>query len=139
MLVVDAFVDTNVLLYAISMDPAEADKSSKAVQLLISENWAWSAQVAAEFVSSSTSARRQRPLTLDEADAWLDSWLKFPIVPIDHLIVRAAIEVARRWRTSYYDAQIIAAAKRLGCKTLYTEDLNDGQDYGGVRVINPFR
>jgi predicted nucleic acid-binding protein len=39
---------------------------------------------------------------------------------------------------SYWDAAIVAAAKKLGCHTLYSEDLNDGQDYDGVTVVNPF-
>ena len=137
--VVDVFVDTNVLLYAISGDPAEANKMSRAESLLTNENWGWSAQVAAEFVSSSTSSRRRKPITLTEAEQWIGSWLKFPIVAIDAQTVLKAIEVATRWRIAYYDAQIIAAAKQLGCQTVYSEDLNDGQDYGGVRVANPFR
>lgn len=134
---VDAFVDTNVLLYAIDTDPAQAGKMSKAEQLLTSVNWAWSAQVAAEFVASNTSSRRRQPLTLAEAERWLHSWRKFPLTAIDFETVTKAI--ATRWRIAYYDAQILAAAKQLGCQTVYSEDLNDGQDYGGVTVINPFR
>ena len=52
----DSFVDTNILLYAISTDPTEAEKSTVARNLLMTANWAWSAQVAAEFVNASTSA-----------------------------------------------------------------------------------
>jgi predicted nucleic acid-binding protein len=39
---------------------------------------------------------------------------------------------------AYWDAAIVAAARKLGCETLYSEDLNRGQDYGGVIVRNPF-
>ena len=42
-------------------------------------------------------------------------------------------------QTSYWDAAILASAKALGCQTLYTEDLNHGQDYDGVRAVNPFQ
>jgi predicted nucleic acid-binding protein len=44
-----------------------------------------------------------------------------------------------RWQTSLWDALIIAAARESGATTLISEDLNHGQDYGGVRVLNPFR
>ncbi len=40
---------------------------------------------------------------------------------------------------SQWDATILAAAVELGCTTIYSEDMNDGQDYGGVRVVNPFK
>jgi predicted nucleic acid-binding protein len=38
----------------------------------------------------------------------------------------------------YWDAAIIEVARATGCDTVFSEDLNDGQDYGGVRVVNPF-
>ena len=64
--------------------------------------------------------------------------MAFPLIPIDGTIVKEAIRLARRYQVSYFDAQIIAAAKATGCPTLYSEDLNHGQDYDGVRVVNPF-
>ncbi len=136
---VDFFIDTNILLYAIDSDPAVADKASQAERLLTSENWGWSGQVAAEFVASSTSTRRRKPITLAEAEQWLHSWHHFPLWTVDLETVNKAIQIAERYRIGYYDAQIIAAAKQLGCSTVHSEDFNDGQDYGGVRVINPFR
>lgn len=45
----------------------------------------------------------------------------------------------RRFQLSQWDATIIAAAVELGCPTVYSEDMSDGQDYGGVRVVNPFK
>lgn len=135
----DSFVDTNVLLYAISTAPAEQAKASAAQQLLVTQNWAWSAQVAAEFVAASTSSRRPEPLTLAEAAKWIDTWSVFPMTPIDGILVKEATRLAERYQISYYDAQIIAAAKRMNCGTLWTEDLNDGQDYDGVIARNPFQ
>ena len=136
--VADSFIDTNVLLYAISTDPTEAGKTAVARRLLTTENWGWSAQVAAEFINASTAKRRPAPLILAEAEHWVDMWLPFPLVPVDGPIVKDAIAVARRYQISYFDAEIIAAAKRIVCATLYSEDLNHGQVYDGVRVVNPF-
>jgi len=52
--------------------------------------------------------------------------------------VRRAFEIQGQFQISYWDAVIVAAAQELGRDTLYSEDLNDGQDYGGVVVKNPF-
>lgn len=135
----DCFIDTNVLLYAISTEPAEAAKTAISRRLIQTNIWAWSAQVAAEFVRSSTSAKKPKPLTWQEASQWISVWRAFPIANIDGDLVIAAIQIAERYMISYYDSQIIAAAKRMQCRTLYTEDLNHGQDYGGVIAVNPFR
>ncbi len=134
----DAFIDTNILLYAVSTEPSEAGKSTIAQNLLTTANWAWSAQVAAEFISASTSGRRPTPLTLAQAARWIDTWMAFPLMPIDRAVVKEAIRLAGRYQISYFDAQIIAAAKATPCRILYSEDLNHGQHYDGVRVVNPF-
>jgi predicted nucleic acid-binding protein len=136
---IECFIDTNVLVYAVSTLPEEAGKAAVAREILEVRDWAWSAQVAAEFVNVSTSAKRAQRLSLPEAEIWIDTWLAFPLAFIDAYTVKEAIRIAAHSKISYFDAQIVAAAKRLGCSTIYSEDLNDGQDYGGVRVVNPFR
>jgi len=65
--------------------------------------------------------------------------MAFPMAAVDGALVLAALDVAERFQLSHFDAQIIAAAKRMECATLYSEDLNHGQDYAGVRVVNPFK
>ena len=134
----DVFLDTNVLLYAVSTDPAEAAKSQIARNLLLTGDWAWSAQVAAEFIRAGTSPRKARPLTRQEAKQWVQTWMAFPMSPVDGALVLEAVDVSDRFQISHFDAQIVAAAKRMGCPTVYSEDLNHGQDYGGVQVVNPF-
>jgi predicted nucleic acid-binding protein len=136
--VTDCFLDTNILLYAVSTNPIEADKTRAARVLVQSDNWAWSAQVAAEFIRASTSPRQPKPLTRAEALRWIQTWMAFPIAAVDGALVVEAVQIAERFQISHFDAQILAAAKRMGCSTLYSEDLNHGQDYAGVRVINPF-
>jgi len=111
----DSFVDTNVLLYAISTEPAEAAKTAKARNLLTTKNWAWSSQVAAEFVNASTAARRPVPLSLAEAEQWIDTWLVFPLVSVEGQTVKDALRIAQRFQISYFDAQILAAARAVPC------------------------
>jgi len=135
---VEFFLDSKVLLYAVSTLPSEVGKSAVAREILDRVDWAWSAQVAAEFINVSTSPKRGDRLSLTEAESWIDVWLAFPLAAIDADTVKLALAIAARWRISYFDAQIVAAAKRLGRGTIYSEDFNDGQDYGGIRVVNPF-
>jgi predicted nucleic acid-binding protein len=134
----EVFVDTNILLYTIDEDPASAPKRQKAQQLLLSEPWGWSIQVAAEFFVNAISPKRPFRLDSGDAAALVETWLTYPTLPLTAGLVRAAIDIHRRFGLSYWDAAIIAAAKQLGCRTLYSEDLNAGQDYDGVIVVNPF-
>ena len=135
----ECFLDTNVLLYAVSTAEAEAEKTQAARAVVQSADWAWSAQVAAEFIRASTSPRQPKPLPRVEARRWVETWMAFPMAAVDGALVLEAVEIAERFQISHFDAQILAAAKRMGCATVYSEDLSHGQDYGGVRVVNPFR
>ena len=134
----EVFVDTNVFLYSVDDEPASAAKRELARNLLLSERWGWSAQVAAEFYVNATSPKRTFRLPSAGAAALVETWFAYPTQSISADLVRAAIDIHRRFQLSYWDAAILAAAKQLGCRTVYSEDLNHGQDYDGVRVINPF-
>ena len=63
----------------------------------------------------------------------------FPIQQLTPAIFDRAVSISRRFRISYWDSAIIAAARSLGCDAVYSEDLSSEQDYGGLRVINPFQ
>lgn len=134
----EVFVDTNILLYAIDEDPASAAKRDRARQLLLTERWGWSVQVAAEFFVNATSPKRPFRLGSVEAAAFVETWLAYPTLSITPELVRAAVDFHQRFQISYWDAAISAAAKQLGCHTVYSEDLNHGQNYDGVQVSNPF-
>lgn len=131
------FVDTNVLLYAASADVQERDKTIRARQILTDEDIALSAQVLQEFYWVAT---RPHKLALShlEAQAYIDVWKLFPVQPITVGVIEEALYLCQRYQLSYWDAAIIAAARHLGCEQVLTEDLNHGQYYEEVRVINPF-
>jgi predicted nucleic acid-binding protein len=137
-MIAEVFVDTNVFLYSVDDEPASAPKREMARKLLLSERWGWSVQVAAEFFVNATSPKRKFRLPSADAAALLETWFAFPTQPVSMDLVRAAIDIHLRFQLSYWDAAIIAAAKQLGCGAVYSEDLNHGQDYDGVRVLNPF-
>ena len=133
-----AFVDTNVLLYAASTDPSEAGKRTEARRILSDEAFAFSVQVAQEFFVNAT--RKLTPaLSSADALAFLKGINPATVVAIDYELFEEATKIQQRFQISYWVAAIVAAAKRVNCGTLYSEDLSEGQSYGGVRVVNPFR
>jgi predicted nucleic acid-binding protein len=132
------FVDTNVLLYAISHDPAEQDKASRASDILTSRDLALSAQVLQEFYVQATRASRPDPLPHQQAVRLIESFRRFPVQDVTSAIAMAALDNRRRFRLSYWDAAIIEASRAMGCAEVLSEDLGDGQDYAGIRVVNPF-
>lgn len=132
------FADTNVLLYAISPDPAESAKAERANELLGDRELALSAQVLQEFYVQATRDTRTDRLTHEQAVALVESFRRFPVQATTAGLVLAAMSTTQRFRISYWDAAIIEAARSLGCETVLSEDMNDGQDYAGVRVENPF-
>src|SRR5882762_11874435 len=132
------FFDTNVLVYAALGTGKDESKRKRALELVESEDFATSAQVLQEFFVTVVK-KASRPLSAAQALEWIEQWTAFPCQTIDHQLVRIAIERSERFAISYWDAAILVAAEALGTDTVYSEDLSDGQRYGRVRVINPFR
>ena len=131
------FVDTNVLVYAASSAVADQARRELALELLDRSDLALSAQVLAEFYSVATSKTKLN-MTHDDEVVLLQALACIPACPITRELVMEAAELRQRCQISYWDAAILAAAKRMGCHTVYSEDLNPGQVYDGVTVVNPF-
>jgi predicted nucleic acid-binding protein len=133
------FVDTNVLLYAISRDSEEQDKAARANEILAVRDVALSVQVLQEFYVQATRESRPDALSHERAVALVESFRRFPVQEITVGVVLAAMATRQRFSISYWDAAIIEAARTLACDVVLSEDLSDGQDYAGVRVEDPFR
>lgn len=136
-MIAEAFLDSNVLLYACSSAPGDARKREIAEKLVLDVPFALSAQVLQEFIAN---ALKKKSLGISEAniDATLELASMVRVLPVTHELVVSAVILRRRYQLSHWDATILAAAAELGCKTLYSEDLSHGQQYSTVRVINPF-
>lgn len=132
------FVDTNVVLYAISSDADERAKADIARELLSSADVGLSVQVLQEFYVQATRSNRSDRLTHDQASQLVESFLRFPTQAITSHVMLSALAARERFGISYWDAAIIEAARTLGCDVVLSEDLSDDQDYGGVQVRNPF-
>jgi predicted nucleic acid-binding protein len=105
--------------------------------LLTRPDIGFSAQVLQEFYAAAVTKQRLQ-MTHDEAVAVLQALAAFPVWPISRDLVLEAIDARQRFGISYWDAAIVTAARQMGCQTVYSEDLNPGQVYDGVTVINPF-
>ena len=134
-----AFFDTNVLIYAEDHD--EPEKRVVALRLLTehiaADDIVLSAQVLNEFYVS--VRRLKRPLDAARALSALEQLAAFPVVPVTADLVVAAAAASERYRVSHWDALVLETARAAGCTVVLSEDLNDLQDYGGVRVENPFK
>jgi predicted nucleic acid-binding protein len=132
------FVDSNVLLYSVSTVTEEVGKAEVARQLMASHDVGLSVQVLQEFYVQATRTTRPDRLAHDLATGLIGSWQRFPVQPLTVSVMTAALHTCERFTISYWDAAIIEAARELGCDVVLSEDLNDGQEFDGLGVINPF-
>lgn len=128
-----AFFDTNVLVYSVGEDE---EMAALAVARL-RDGGVISVQVLNEMVAVLRGKLRQSWEVVDAALEGVED-LRLEIVPITIDAQRAAVEIASRHDIHIYDATIIACALEAGCDTLWTQDLTDGQKFGGLTVRNPF-
>jgi predicted nucleic acid-binding protein len=132
------FVDSNILLYAVD----EADPGKQRVarhwqsELWKSRLGRVSFQVLSEFY---VNALRLRPEAVDEVRAEVRDLLVWNPVVADAALLERGWKLQDRYRLSYWDALILAAAKTASCGYLLTEDLQPGQKLDGVEVVNPFQ
>jgi len=132
------FVDTNVLIYSLGFSPNNEQKWLRACEILGQSEFCLSVQVLQEFYTQATRRSRTDPLTHKAAAAIIGDLQKYPVQEMTLAILQAALGTCHRYQLSYWDAAIIEAARAIGCHTVLSEDLQHGQDYGGVQVVNPF-
>jgi len=133
------FVDTNILVYAHDISAGEKHTLAKEIveDLWESESGCLSIQVLQEFYVAAT-VKVIKPLDSETAAKIIRdlSYWKIHIPEAEDIL--GAIDLQRRAGITFWDSMILWSAKQLGCSDLLSEDLNPGQTYDGVRVINPF-
>ena len=132
------FLDTNILIYAAAGKKDEPEKHARATEIIRDNDVVLSTQVIGEFLHVSRK-KYLKVMGVAQINSWADSLFRYPSAAIDEAIIKSALFVAERYQISFWDAALIAAAERLTAKTLFTEDLNNGQKYGSVTAINPFK
>jgi predicted nucleic acid-binding protein len=134
---VDAFFDTNILLYGYDLDAGpKRDISMDLLEQAWREpsRYAVSIQVLQEFQVNFVRAGYSR----EEAKRVISDLCRFRVVENTLETFGLGLALQERWQLSLWDAMILATAQVSGAKILYSEDFSDGQDYGGVRLVNPF-
>ncbi|MGE0021762.1 MAG: PIN domain-containing protein [Draconibacterium sp.] len=133
------FIDTNIIVYA--FDKRDVEKSQKAqglIKLAHKGEGCISFQVVQEFLNVALK-KFEVPLTPDDGKIYLSKIL-YPlceVFPSESLYFNA-IEIMERWRFSFYDSLIIAAAIDSDCRILYSEDLKHNQKIYELTIRNPF-
>jgi predicted nucleic acid-binding protein len=136
----NAFLDTNILVYA--ADSRVAWKQQRARALLAeleSRESGWiSTQVAAEYFSA-IIRKLPTPFSVQDAITEVEQQLEvWNVVAVSEIVVRTALGLARTSGVSYWDAQIVAAAAENNISLLFTEDMQHDSVISGVRILNPF-
>ena len=126
------FLDTNVLLYLMSGEPAKADRA----EALIKAGGVVSIQVLNEFVSVASRKLGMDLAEIREILAAIRSCCR--VEPLTISTHDLGLDLAQRFGLSIYDALIVAAAILARCRTLHSEDLHHGQRIEGVTIRNPF-
>lgn len=133
-----AFLDTNVLVYAV--DRTDAAKNAKAVSIVQAalrnhQGYAISVQTLTEFANVSL---RKLSLPPDAVLDFLRAFRAIETVVSDNELVSRGVEIKALYGIQFYDAMMVAAAERTEAGEIWSEDLNDGQRYAGVLARNPF-
>ena len=133
----NAFVDTNILVYAADESTPMDRKTRIARELLRQRNLQLSVQVLNEFTVNARSPSKLN-LSAQQEQEWLSRWLLFPVHALTIDTFLAAQLIHARYQVSHWDSLILAAAQETDSATVYSEDFNHGQDYDGMKVVNPF-
>jgi predicted nucleic acid-binding protein len=134
------FLDTNVFVY--SFDHGSGQKAAKAKKLireaLVTQKGVVSYQVVQEFFNVAFK-RFAQPLKTSEAEQYLGTVFR-PLLAVHSTmgIYSEALRIYGHRGLSWYDALIVGGAMQAQCDVLYTEDLQHGQSFGGLRIVNPF-
>jgi predicted nucleic acid-binding protein len=134
-----AFVDTNVLVYAVSRDEPKKQKTAREIVTrgFTEGCYAISTQVMME-VYVNVTRKAKIGLSHREAIEYVRTLAEWPVIEVTPDTVLAALGLADRAQISAWDAAILEAARQAGCTRVLSEDLADGQSYSGIVVENPF-
>lgn len=132
------FLDTNILLYAYDQDaPTKRDVALR----LVEKGWDFPGETAisVQVLQEMYVNLERRGISRAVAGQIIHDFSLWPVVDNSLSLFHAALNEQARWQISIWDALILAAARASGASELVTEDLNPGQDYDGIRAVNPFR
>lgn len=133
------FFDTNILVYAATFQ--DERKKAVAVDLIrhaltVNRDGVISTQVLQEM---NCTLIRKFGFSREAIDGLMDYFRELLVTDVTIDLVRRAVVLQEEYQLQYYDALIVATAAKLGCHEIVSEDLDDGREYCGMRVVNPFK
>ena len=133
------FVDTNLLIY--SLDPGEPEKRANAAALIKAGMQRQALVTSPQTLSESYRilTQRRRIMPIERAREYLSALAPTCTAPLDHATIVLAWEIEDRTNYSWWDSLMLDSALRAGCRWFATEDLADGHEIAGMRIVNPFR
>jgi predicted nucleic acid-binding protein len=133
------FLDSNILVYAHDdADPKKKKIAQDLIKRAVLGEMLISTQTLAEF-SATLLHKFSQQFSSNEMIGILDTLAPIRLVMLDAGVVRRAVEAHRTYGVHFYDGMIVAAAERGGCNRIWSEDMNAGQEYFGIKVENPFK
>jgi predicted nucleic acid-binding protein len=131
------FVDTNVLIYAVDESHPQKHEAARLwrAELWKSRRGRVSFQVLQEFYAN---VDRKWPAAREFVQAEIRNLITWRPVGMDGEMLEDGWRIQARYKISFWDSLIVAAAKAASCRYLLTEDLQAGQEMDGVVVVNPF-
>ncbi|MGC2185181.1 MAG: PIN domain-containing protein [Terriglobales bacterium] len=134
------FLDTNIFVYAFdTRSPAKAKRATQLIRRAVDTgDGLVSYQVVQEFFNVAFR-RFQHPMNVAEAEQYLITVFR-PLLAVHSspALYVEAMHIAGKYRLSWYDCLIVAAALQSQCSVLYSEDLQNGQEIENLRIDNPF-
>lgn len=132
------FLDTNILVYSVDKnDPVRHAVARKIVLSAVSSrDFLISAQVLNEF---SNIALLKLKMSVEETRKLVSFFSRMNVVSVDRDWTDKALTLKQSYGTQFFDSLLLVAAEENSCEEILTEDLNDGQMYGSVKAVNPFK
>ena len=132
------FVDTNILVYAHDLDAGEKHEIAKSLLAGFwnSKPWPWiSIQVLQELLVT----LRRKGIASSDITETIDDYMRWRVVENSMRLLKSGMAEMDRWQLSLWDSLIMAAARSVGARIIYSEDMSDEQDYDGIHIVNPFK
>ena len=132
------FIDTNVLVYFVDGRNRAKQSISRTViaDAIGNPEYVMSLQVLNEFANVSL---KKLGMTEDEVRQYIEAFQRIRIVFQQSGWTVRALEIRKQYGLQFYDSLLLTAAEASGCDEFWTEDLNDGQMYCGIKAVNPFK
>lgn len=130
------FIDTNLLAYTLDkQNPEKQIKAREVLQEIVETHQpVTSSQVIKEFYVVATSKLHADPVLVKSI---VHNFQNMEIVQIDLPLIEQGIDISIISQLSFWDALIVAAAEKAHCHFIHSGDLNPGQVYRGVVLVNP--